>query len=260
MDVPGGPPATTGQSTAMIGPDTHSGPVTLPPDLVQDEPKRRSSALLIGGISVTVLAAAAGVIAAIVWRGGQRQQLPTMVVVERGSASSARLAADPGVGPVGTANGSDPEAETGAKDAAKDGSAGEDLSEARVPFPGKPGGNAGGSGTRNDRPGSDGKRQRPSSDGGSKNELRKRINTLRPEVTRCLGKHADTQTTDVEGTVVLHIDRRGHVSSVELQPAALAGTPLAACIRSTFSAQRFPEQRETLEIKVPFSTKLRPAL
>jgi eukaryotic-like serine/threonine-protein kinase len=229
--------ATSDQPTAMIDRGVHSGPITIPPYPVAEAPRRRSSALMIGGIAAVLLAAAA-VIAAILWSDRQQQQPPTMVVVERGNASSGGPSGD-GSGPAGAASG-----EGSGGEPAGDGSGGAGDSD----------GDGSSSGSNRD-----GKLPRTTGAGGSKNELRKRINTLRPEITRCLSEHASAKTTDVEGTVVLHIDRGGEVSSVELQPATLAATPLATCIRSTFSALRFPEQREALEIKVPFSTKLRPA-
>lgn len=246
--MPSGPMVISEQPTAMIDRGMHSGPISIPPPYqqMQAEPRRRSSGLIIAGIAA-IVCAAAGVIAAIVWREG-RQQPQAVLVVERGSAGDRGAA---------TGAGSTTESTAGSTTGADAGGA-----TTNVAPDGRAGGSAEseGSGSGDDRSGREGKRPRPAGDGGSKNELRKRINTLRPEITRCLGKHAGAQTSDVEGVVVLHIDRGGRVSSVELQPASLAGTALATCIRSTFSAQRFPEQRETLEIKVPFSTKLRPAL
>jgi eukaryotic-like serine/threonine-protein kinase len=87
--------------------------------------------------------------------------------------------------------------------------------------------------------------------------VRAKIAALRPQMERCLNDHKDDASGDVRVTALVKIDVRGVVVAVEIQPAAIAATPLAACIAAGFRALRFPEQGEPLEITVPFSTKLR---
>ena len=89
----------------------------------------------------------------------------------------------------------------------------------------------------------------------SRSVLRARISALSSQMSRCLGEHP--VTTAIEGAVELQIEPTGKVSKVEISPATLAATPLAGCIKRLFGAQRFPEQREPLQIRVPFSTKIR---
>jgi hypothetical protein len=188
----------------------------------------------------------AGTALVIVWRNSQQQQPQTVLVFERGGGGvgSAQAGERPaaGGGATGAAQDGGPGGATssaGGGDAPSGAAAADPVEVREVP----PGDSDGG-GKR------DGKRD-------PKTVLREKIAALRPAIARCAHQPGQ-QAADVDGKVLLQIDKRGQVSSLEIAPAELAGTPLAACIKAAFSAQRFPEQKEVLAITVPFSTKVLP--
>ncbi len=240
----GGGSGATGQMTAMqyAGyPGMVPGalhPATLPPAAAI--PLRGARRTWLWGVFATALLGIATAALVIVWRTSQQTPLvmyrETVPLDQRGSNSAV---------------------------------ADDDLP---IPTPVSPEGLADGSGSRsgsgvspNKVERSDGKRPRDERRARAEPKtatevLQARVNGLRPGVARCMGKH-NAESQNVAGTAVLTIEASGKVSKVEIEPAPLAKTPLAACIQSVFIAERFPEQRAGgIEIGVPFSTKTRPQL
>lgn len=224
-----------------------ANPVLLPPA----PPPRRSWPWVLFAVALLGIAGAA---LFFVWRGSQRQQ--TVLVVERGNARAngqplVPEASDPsepaqpsGAQEVGTGTG------TGT------GAVGSDPGGTREPAQPIPTGGE----PRNDEPRDDRTRDDRSPGAAGGNELRKRLQRMRPEVARCWSEHADAQAVVTDASVAFKIETSGKVSSVQIVPDSLAATPVGACIRKVFLAKRFPEQKESTDIKLQLSSKARPPI
>jgi eukaryotic-like serine/threonine-protein kinase len=74
-------------------------------------------------------------------------------------------------------------------------------------------------------------------------------------VTRCFAQHANAVEGQPRLAVRFNIDRSGKVQSAELNPPALAGTELGACILAAARATRFPEQPDSVSFTIPLTAR-----
>lgn len=219
----GGPPS--GEAPAMVG--YYSG---VNPALLALPARRRSWPWALFAVALLGIAGAA---LFFVWRGSQRPQ--TVLVVERGNARANGqplvVADDPERSP-------EPDPDEGAAPVGT--------------TPPRPDAGAAGAGKPRDG------KSRSAEDGD--NDLRKRLNRMRPEIARCWSEHAGAATQVTDASVSFKLEPSGKVSSVQLTPAALSTTPTGACIRKVFLATRFPGQKESIDIKLQLSPKARPPI
>lgn len=210
---------------AMVG--YYSG---VNPALLALPARRRSWPWALFAVALLGIAGAA---LFFVWRGSQRPQ--TVLVVERGNARANGqplvVADDPERSP-------EPDPEEGAAPVGT--------------TPPRPDAGAAGAGKPRDG------KSRSAEDGD--NDLRKRLNRMRPEIARCWSEHAGAATQVTDASVSFKLEPSGKVSSVQLTPAALSTTPTGACIRKVFLATRFPGQKESIDIKLQLSPKARPPI
>jgi serine/threonine protein kinase len=75
------------------------------------------------------------------------------------------------------------------------------------------------------------------------------LRVQRPAVNKCAQEHGAPQT-GVKVKILVATD--GRVKGVTLEPAALNGTPLGACIKNVLSAAQFPKAQDDKEVTVSF--------
>ena len=76
-----------------------------------------------------------------------------------------------------------------------------------------------------------------------------------PQIARCFSQHANDVSGSPEITVRFEVGTDGHVASAQLQPGALAATPLGACILGVARATDFGPQPEPVSFRIPITAR-----
>ncbi|MBK9033925.1 MAG: protein kinase [Myxococcales bacterium] len=170
--------------------------------------------------SVTVLVAGAAVAYALSRRGDDAGAAPVTMVTERGTASVELLDGGPAVAP--------PVVEVDAGPAAP---APDAAVRARPP-------------------------SRPPPAAGD--PLSAAFERRQGEVSACVQRHATPDTAPAQIVLRFEIDARGTPTKVDVMPAAVAATPLGACVASVGRATKFPAQAAPTAFRIAVAVKQHP--
>ncbi len=76
-----------------------------------------------------------------------------------------------------------------------------------------------------------------------------------PQIARCFSQHASDVSGNPEIAVRFEVGADGHVLSTQVQPAALAGTPLGGCIAQVARGTDFGPQPEAVSFRIPLTAR-----
>lgn len=83
--------------------------------------------------------------------------------------------------------------------------------------------------------------------------LTQRFNRRSPQLRRCFTEHTTESAGRPQLSVRFAVDRTGRVSSAQLEPAAVSGTPLGQCLLQVARGTTFGPQSGTIRFRIPIT-------
>ena len=81
--------------------------------------------------------------------------------------------------------------------------------------------------------------------------LTRTFSRQQPQVAGCFASHAAEVTGSPEIAIRFGVDMAGHVTSAQVLPAAVASTPLGACLAAVAQATKFAPQAHDVSFRIP---------